>query len=180
MKKEINIAVSPAQAHDLPGLKIIVAEHLSVEISRIDNFIVRRRSIDARNQNIRINLGLEVFIDEPMPLIQKPVFDYPDVSQKPRVLIVGAGPAGLFAALHLIELGFKPVIFERGKSVSDRNGILPPFMGNTLLIRILIMVLEREVPVLSLTENSIPDLKKREMYEEFLKSFTFMAHRTKS
>ena len=133
MKKEINIAVSPAQAHDLLSLKIIVAEHLSVEISRIDNFIVRRRSIDARNQNIRINLGLEVFIDEPMPLMQKPVFDYPDVSRRPQVLIVGAGPAGLFAALHLIELGFKPVIFERGKSVSDRKRDIAAIHGEHIV-----------------------------------------------
>ena len=51
----------------------------------------------------------------------KPSFTYPDVSKKQQVIIVGAGPAGLFAALHLIELGYKPVILERGKTVSDRK-----------------------------------------------------------
>ena len=103
MKKELNIAVSPAQASDQSKLKIVVAENLKVESDRIHSIVIRRRSIDARNSNIRINLGLNVFVDEPMPVTPKPSFAYPDVSKCPPVLIIGAGPAGLFAALHLIE-----------------------------------------------------------------------------
>ena len=121
MKKELNIAVSPVQASDQSKLKIVVAENLKVESDRIQSVLIRRRSIDARNSNIRINLGLDVFVDEPMPVTPKPSFSYPDVAKCPPVLIIGAGPAGLFAALHLIELGFKPVIFERGKTVSERK-----------------------------------------------------------
>jgi uncharacterized protein len=133
LKKELNIAVSPVQAHDPSKLKSIVAENLKIEEGRILNLIVRRRSIDARNSNIRINLGLDVFIDEPMPLAEKPGFTYPDVSKKPQVVIVGAGPAGLFAALHLIELGFKPIIFERGKTVSERKRDIAAIHGEHIV-----------------------------------------------
>jgi uncharacterized FAD-dependent dehydrogenase len=121
MKKELNIAVSPPDANEPSRLKTIVSENLKTDITRIKGLVIRRRSIDARNPNIRINLGLDIFIDEEMPFAEKPTFSYPDVSKKPPVVIVGAGPAGLFAALHLIELGFKPVIFERGKTVSERK-----------------------------------------------------------
>jgi uncharacterized protein len=133
LKKELNIAVSPVQAHDLSILKAIVSENLKIESTRIRNIIVRRRSVDARNSNIRINLGLDVFIDEESPLTPKPDFSYPDVSKKPPVLIVGAGPAGLFAALHLIELGFKPVIFERGKTVSERKRDIAAIHGEHIV-----------------------------------------------
>lgn len=133
MKKELNIAVSPAQANDLSKLKTVVSENLKVEITRIQSLVVKRRSIDARNSNIRINLGLDVYIDEPMQLAEKPSFTYPDVSKKPVVLIIGAGPAGLFAALHLIELGFKPVIFERGKTVSERKRDIAAIHGEHIV-----------------------------------------------
>src|SRR5512133_1968119 len=121
MKKELNIAVSPDEANELSRLKTIVSENLKIDSTRIQGLVIRRRSIDARNSNIRINLGLDIFIDEQLPPAEKPTFSYPDVSNKPPVVIVGAGPAGLFAALHLIELGFKPIIFERGKTVSERK-----------------------------------------------------------
>ena len=133
MKKELNIAVSPAQAYDLSKLKIVVSENLKVESLRIQSLVVKRRSIDARNSNIRVNLGIDVFIDEPMQQTEKSFFSYPDVSKKPPVVIVGAGPAGLFAALHLIELGFKPMIFERGKNVSDRKRDIAAIHGEHIV-----------------------------------------------
>ncbi len=121
MKKEIKITLSPAQASDISKIKIAVSENLGIEITRIKDIVVRHRSIDSRNANIRINLGIDVFVDEPIPIIEKPTFSYSDVSKRPSVIIIGAGPAGLFSALRLIELGFKPVIFERGKTVSERK-----------------------------------------------------------
>jgi len=133
LKKELNIAVSPSEANDMTKLKAIVAENLKIESHRIENVVVRRRSIDARNSNIRMNLGLDIFIDQAMPVAEKPSFTYADVSKKPPVLIVGAGPAGLFAALHLIELGFKPVIFERGKMVSERKRDIAAIHGEHIV-----------------------------------------------
>lgn len=121
MKKELNIPVSPIIAGDQDQLKDFVSKNLKIEKTRISGILIKRRSIDARKSNILINLGLDVFIDEKMPELQKPVFTYPDVSKKPPVIIVGAGPAGLFSALHLIELGYKPIIVERGKPVSERK-----------------------------------------------------------
>ena len=121
MLKELNIAVSPVQAYETAKLKSSVSESLKIEAARIKEIVVKRRSIDARNSNIKINLGLDVYIDEQIPVAEKQFFSYPDVSTGSRVIIVGAGPAGLFAALRLIELGYKPIIFERGKSVSERK-----------------------------------------------------------
>jgi hypothetical protein len=120
LKQEINLSLSPKQASDEQFYKPILAEKLHVDEERIKLVNVRRKSIDARQQAIRINLGVEVFIDE-LPSVEKIEFHYNQVDQKPSVIIVGAGPAGLFAALRLIELGFKPIIFERGKNVSDRK-----------------------------------------------------------
>lgn len=133
MKKELNIAVSPSQAHNNLELKAIVSENLNVESDRINGLVVRRRSIDARNPNILINLNLDIFIDEDIPLDEKPIFSYQDVSKRAPVVIVGAGPAGLFAALHLIELGFKPIIFERGKKVSDRKRDIAAIHGEHII-----------------------------------------------
>lgn len=120
MKQEINISISPKQASDEQFYKPIVAEKLHVDENRIRLINVRRRSIDARQRVIRINLGVEVYLDE-LPDEERIEFKYEPVDSKPPVIIVGAGPAGLFAALRLIELGFKPMIFERGKNVSDRK-----------------------------------------------------------
>ena len=121
MKKDLNISVSPILSSDSVKLKDYVSNNLKIDKTRITGILIRRRSIDARKTNILVNLGLNVFIDEMMSLPCKPSFIYPDVSKKPRVIIVGAGPAGLFAALHLIELGYKPIVLERGKMVSDRK-----------------------------------------------------------
>ena len=133
MKNELNIVVSPAQAHDMSVLRKIVSENLKIDINRIHHLVIIRRSIDARNSNIRFNLGINVFIDEPMPVPEKNQYSYPDISNRPPVIIVGAGPAGLFAALHLIELGFKPVIFERGKMVSERKRDIAAIHGEHII-----------------------------------------------
>ena len=133
MIRELNLVVSPAQAHDMSLLKKIVSENLKTEITRINQIVVIRRSIDARNSNIKLNLGVNVFIDEPEPQGLKHQYSYPDVSKGSQVIIVGAGPAGLFAALHLIELGFKPVIFERGKTVSDRKRDIAAIHGEHII-----------------------------------------------
>jgi len=120
LKHEINISISPKQASSEDFYKSVIAEKLRVDEQRIVLINVKRKSIDARQRVIRINLSAEVFLDE-LPQEERLEFRYENVLQKPPVIIVGAGPAGLFAALRLIELGFKPLIFERGKNVSDRK-----------------------------------------------------------
>ncbi len=97
-----------------------MAEKLHVSEEQIKLIQLKRRSIDARQRDIRVNLAFDVYVDE-LPEVEKIEFRYDDVSSKEPVLVIGAGPAGLFAALHLIELGYKPLVFERGKMVADRK-----------------------------------------------------------
>ena len=132
MRKELNLSVTPVEAGEPDLLKGVVAESLKVDKDRIQELVVVRHSIDARNVRIRVNLSLEVYIDE-KPEISKPHFDYPFVGNKSPVVVVGAGPAGLFAALHLIELGFKPIILERGKTVSERKKDIAVLHGEHLV-----------------------------------------------
>jgi uncharacterized FAD-dependent dehydrogenase len=120
LKHEINISISPKQASSEDFYKPIIAEKLRISEDRIVLINVKRKSIDARQRIIRVNLSAEIFLDE-LPVEERLEFRYDNVERKPSVIIVGAGPAGLFAALRLIELGFKPLIFERGKNVSERK-----------------------------------------------------------
>jgi uncharacterized protein len=121
MIKEVSINLSPAAAADEAAILKIASSLAGLNQSEITSLRIIRRSVDARKKNIRVNLTVELFAGEEsgIPLISpfKPV----DVSNKREVIIVGAGPAGLFAALRLIELGLRPVIIERGRDVSTRK-----------------------------------------------------------
>ena len=121
MNKQINISLSPRIAANLEECKLEVAKKLAIPVDEILHMNILRRSVDARGRSVRMNLGIEVYVGEMPDSNSKIVFDYQNVSSKPEVIIVGAGPAGLFAALRLIELGLKPVIIERGKDVSSRK-----------------------------------------------------------
>ncbi|MGQ7870039.1 NAD(P)/FAD-dependent oxidoreductase [Sunxiuqinia sp. sy24] len=120
MKKELNISLTPKQASEEQLHRPIIAKKLGVADTDITAIVVRRKSIDARQRQIRINLGVAVYLGEE-PVAESVSYHYQNVASKPPVGIVGAGPAGLFAALRLIELGLKPILFERGKNVSDRK-----------------------------------------------------------
>jgi uncharacterized FAD-dependent dehydrogenase len=121
MIKEIQLAIEPKIAFDEQLLKQEVAGQLSLKTS--DSFFIKplRRSIDARSRNIKVNLKVRVWINE--PLIETDLgITYHDVSSSQKLIyIIGAGPAGLYAALRCLEIGVKPIVFERGKNVRDRR-----------------------------------------------------------
>ena len=121
MGKLIQINLTPAAASDETSIRKIAASLSGTDIGSITDLRVIKRSVDARKKNIRVNLTVEVFTatDEPIPAINP--FIPVDVTIKQEVIIIGAGPAGLFAALRLIELGLRPVILERGRDVSSRK-----------------------------------------------------------
>lgn len=121
MKKELQIQVSPEQAYFEEQLKEIAAKELQISSSRIVHLRIKKRSIDARKRKVKINLLLEIFIDEKYVAPPEAKTDFKDVRNAEEVIVIGAGPAGLFAALRLIELGLKPILIERGKNVRDRR-----------------------------------------------------------
>jgi uncharacterized FAD-dependent dehydrogenase len=120
MRKEIQIQVLPAEQDSKEKINSYIFSALGISQAELNGFKIKKKSIDARRQPIRINLTLELFIKEELEddLIQ---FDFKNVQNAREVAIIGAGPAGLFAALRLIELGLKPVVFERGKDVKERR-----------------------------------------------------------
>ena len=103
------------------GIRSSVAQEAALESSRIQGLRVLRRSIDARQRQVFVNLTVRVWIDEPMADEPFQRIDYPNVEGRPQVIVVGAGPGGLFAALRLIELGLRPIVVERGKNVHERK-----------------------------------------------------------
>lgn len=121
MIQNITIAVSPADAENNRRILSIIEEETGIKTPRIKGFNIQKKSIDARSRQPRINLQLEVFIDE--AVATQPAFDpeLRNVSDAKHIVIVGAGPAGLFAAIRLINLGYKPIILERGKDVRSRR-----------------------------------------------------------
>lgn len=121
MKKELNFVLSPEVAFDEANLQAHICQIL--QILPQDNPFIRkiRRSIDARSRQIKVNLSVAVYLNEIPPALIAFQKNYSPVDKRPQAIIVGAGPAGLFAGLRLIELGIKPVILERGADVQARR-----------------------------------------------------------
>ena len=122
MPQRIDLRERPEEATDEQILRKHVARQTKTDPTDIHTIIIRRRSIDARQRQVYVNLGLEVYSGSESP-VEDDFSDliYPSVEGKTAVIVVGAGPAGLFAALRLIELGLRPIILERGKSVHERR-----------------------------------------------------------
>ncbi len=121
MKHELQLVVSPEEAANEESIKTIAAQQLFTSQDSITLIKILKRSIDARSRSIKINLKLEVYINEQPAEAVSYKIKYPDVSNRKAVIIVGAGPAGLFAALELMEKGLKPIVIERGKDVKSRR-----------------------------------------------------------
>lgn len=118
----INLRISPKQVASTSVLKSLSAQKLKISEEQIDYVHIRRKAIDARQRNIFIELTLDVYeVGEKYQEDDFSDIQYPDVHQASQVVIVGAGPAGLFAALRLIELGVKPIVVERGQDVISRR-----------------------------------------------------------
>lgn len=121
MVVEYQLRVLPEQAYSEQSLKRYLAREKGKDERTIQAIRVLKKSIDARQRTVYVNLTVRVYINE-MPeddvWIQT---EYPNVEGKPAVIVVGAGPGGLFAALRLIELGIRPIVVERGKNVRDRK-----------------------------------------------------------
>jgi uncharacterized FAD-dependent dehydrogenase len=120
MIKEIEIVCPPGQQEEEAALKEIAATSLNISPQKISALKILKRSIDARGRKVVYRMHVQVFIDE----VYTPetfIVNYPDVKTAKPVIIIGAGPAGLFAALQCIELGLKPIILERGKDVKQRR-----------------------------------------------------------
>lgn len=122
MKKEIQLKLSPQEAYDREVFHETVLKKMGLP-AETGSISIRavKRSIDARGRNVKVNVAVEVFVNEkPHPFVPENKI-YKNVRESASIVIVGAGPAGLFAALRAIELGIKPVVLERGKDVKSRR-----------------------------------------------------------
>ena len=121
MIQEHQIRILPEQAANEQSIKLFISKDKGIDARTIKAIRVLKRSIDARQRTIFVNLKVRLYINE-LPQDDEFVHtEYPNVEGKPQVIVVGAGPGGLFAGLRLIELGLRPIIVERGKNVRDRK-----------------------------------------------------------
>jgi len=121
MIHEYNIRVLPEQAASEQDIKDFISREKGLDIRTINAIRVLKQSIDARQRTIFVNLSIRIYVNE-TPQDDAYVYTkYHSVEGKPQVIVVGAGPGGLFASLRLIELGLRPVIVERGKNVHERK-----------------------------------------------------------
>ena len=118
---EYQIRVSPQVASSEQDIKDYLIQEKGLDAQSLTAVRVLKRSIDARQRTIFVNLTVRAFVNEMPPQNEYVSTEYPNVEGKPQVVVVGAGPGGLFAALRLIELGLRPIVVERGKNVHDRK-----------------------------------------------------------
>ena len=121
MVNEYQIRVIPEVAAQEDRLKGWLADEHGLDVESIRGVRILKRSIDARQRQIYVNLKVRVYVNEQPSDDEYVRTEYPHVEGRPQVIVVGAGPGGLFAALRLIELGLRPVVLERGKNVHDRK-----------------------------------------------------------
>ena len=121
MIHEYQLRILPEQAASEQSLKQYIGREKGLDVRTINAIRILKRSIDARQRTIYVNLTIRVFINETPSEEEFERTDYPNVEGHPAVIVVGAGPGGLFAALKLIELGLRPIVVERGKNVRERK-----------------------------------------------------------
>ncbi len=124
MQTQLQLILTPEQAHKQDLLTLAVSKKLNLDPKKISSIHTLKKSIDARSHQVKVIITVDVFWDELPPAPIKNKITYPDVHGKTPVLIIGAGPAGLFGALKLIEKGFRPIVLERGKQTVERRSDL--------------------------------------------------------
>ena len=120
MIKDIDLTLTPQEAFEERTIKKKAASKCGLPFTKVTGVKILRKSIDARRVDIKINLRVRLFVGEEVKNTWNPV-SFPDVSSSPSCIVVGMGPAGLFAALTLIERGMRPIVLERGKDVHERK-----------------------------------------------------------
>ena len=120
MIKDIDLTLTPQEAFEERTIKKKAASKCGLPFTKVTGVKILRKSIDARRVEIKINLRVRLFVGEEVKNTWNPV-SFPDVSSSPLCIVVGMGPAGLFAALTLIEKGMRPIVLERGKDVHERK-----------------------------------------------------------
>ncbi len=133
MQKTIRLVLTPKQAATEAEYIIYIAEELKIEPKRITSVSPVKKSIDARSRYVKIIMEFDVVWDEKAPSPNEFKPEYQTVDKKPEVVIIGAGPAGLFAALRLIERGIKPIILERGKDIRARRHDIAAISRNIIV-----------------------------------------------
>lgn len=121
MIHEYQLRILPEQAASEQSLKQYISREKGLDVRTINAIRILKRSIDARQRTIYVNLTIRVFVNETPSEEEFERTDYPNVEGRPAVIVVGAGPGGLFAALKLIESGLRPIVVERGKNVRERK-----------------------------------------------------------
>ena len=121
MQKTIKTTLKPEEAFDQDVFEATILKRANVTNPNSAKVRALKRSIDARSRNVKVNIEAQVFINEELPPVISYKRNYPDVTNAEPVIIVGFGPAGMFAALRLIELGYKPIVIERGSDVQKRR-----------------------------------------------------------
>ena len=133
MIKVMQLEVEPEFSKNSDFLKKIVSKKLQLKLSDIKYIDVLKRSVDARQKKVKINLKLRIFIQQDFIKEEEEFPIYKNVENKEEVIIIGAGPAGLFAALKFLERGIKPIIIERGKDVRSRRKDLANITKNHIV-----------------------------------------------
>jgi uncharacterized protein len=122
MQKNLTLKLLPSEAANEAIVKEYIARSEATDLSSISGYTITKHSIDARGRQVWVNLSVNAFINEPYHCRELILFEFKPVEKSAKkVVIIGAGPAGLFAALQLIEKGVKPIILERGKDVRARR-----------------------------------------------------------